>query len=113
MISYIPLFLVVCAFLWVLFNILKYGGIKASMFRGKIQQTVGSIPITCGWSSRKGICRGELKVHVIELKSDKKEKGVGLEMIYKSPLSYRMTPITLSATEAKSLTQLIEDALRI
>ena len=107
----ILIFLVICAFLWVLFNILKYGGVKGAMFRGKILRTVGSIKGTRGWSSQKGITRGELKVHVIELKSDNKEKGVGLELIYKTPLSYRMTPMTLSPTEARSLIQLIEEAL--
>ncbi|PKM99445.1 MAG: hypothetical protein CVU78_06190 [Elusimicrobia bacterium HGW-Elusimicrobia-2] len=67
---------------------------KSQMFGGKILRTVGTVS-----GKGKSLVNSELKVHLLENKSNLHEEMVGLELVQKTILSYQMTPITLSAQE--------------
>ena len=82
------------------FKIIKYGGFKAAMFGASIKNTVGEVS-----GNGPKLMNLSLKVH--ELDDETQQKAVGLELVAKSVASFQMTPITLSVTEAKKLTNLI------
>lgn len=82
------------------FKIIKHGGFKAAMFGAGIRNTVGEVS-----GNGPKLVNMSLKVH--ELDDETLEKYVGLELVAKTIGSYQMTPITLSVSEAKKLTELI------
>jgi hypothetical protein len=82
---------------------LKHGGFKAAMFGAGIKNTVGEVS-----GSGPKIMNLSLKVHELD-KSPK--RAVGLELVSKSIGSYQMTPITLSVSEARKLSELINNAV--
>jgi hypothetical protein len=101
---------IIIGILWIIINVVKYSGLKSALFRGKILQNIGSITFTRGWMQYY-LFKGTLKVHVIERQAGEKE--IGLEIVYKSPLSYEFIPVSLSFEEAKLLTQIIGKALQV
>lgn len=82
-----------------LFKIIKHGGFKAAMFGAGIQNTVGEVT-----GNGPKLMNLSLKVHELD---EAPEKAIGLELVAKSVGGYQMTPITLSVTEAKKLSELI------
>ncbi|WP_157572106.1 hypothetical protein [Hydrogenophaga taeniospiralis] len=95
-------FLVIPGYL--LFRMIRYGGVKAAMFGAKIEKTLGEVE---GHPQRPVSLR--LKVHVLDGGSS--DKAVGLELIAKSFASYQMMPVTLSVVEAKKLSSLLQSAI--
>lgn len=83
-----------------IYKILRHGGIKAAMFGAGIRNTVGEV-------SGSGPKPMKLALKVHELDDDSNEKAVGLEIVAKSIGSYQMTPIALSVSEARKLSELI------
>ena len=83
-------------------KIIKHGGFKAAMFGAGINNTVGEVT-----GSGPKLMNLSLRVHELD---DSPDKAVGLELVAKSVGGYQMTPITLSVTEAKKLTELINRA---
>ena len=80
----------------------KYGGIKAAMFGGYIERTVGELAIT-----KNSAVRTKIKVHVLRHDTERK---VGLEVVSKTLASWQMIPFTLSKIEAEQLSALLEKA---
>lgn len=81
------------------FKILKHGGFKAAMFGAGIKSTAGEVS-----GSGQKLMRLTLRVHELDASPD---RAIGIELVAKSIASYQMMPITLSASEAKKLTELI------
>jgi hypothetical protein len=51
-----------------------------------------------------------LRVHCLRL--DGLQKFIGIELVAKSSLSYKMVPITLSVSQAQKLASMLENATR-
>ena len=83
-------------------KMVRFGGFKAAMFGAPIERTLGEVSGTGG-----RLMTSLLKVH--SLRGDP-EHRVGLEFLAKSVASYQMTPLTLSATEARRLAALLTAA---
>lgn len=79
---------------------------KSQMFGGKILRTVGTVP-----GKSKGRLKCEIKIHILEDKTNLHEEMVGLELVQKSILSYRATPVTLSVQETRNLIALLNTAV--
>lgn len=77
-------------------------GLKGAFFAGAIERTVGEIQLT-----RRGILRGRLKVHRVAAERGHK---VGVEIVFWTPLSYQMIPVTLTSDEARRLSELLTQA---
>jgi hypothetical protein len=91
--------------LFIVFSIVRHGGVKAAMFGAKIERTIGEVE-----GERRVGVRTQLKVHALSPSSG--ERAIGIEFVAKSPLSYSMVPITLSAAEAQRLALLLQSAAR-
>ena len=74
-------------------------GLKGAFFGGAIERTVGEIPL-----ARRGILGGTLKVHCI---ATERGHNVGLEIVFRSPLSYQMIPVRLTSDEARRLSAML------
>ena len=77
-------------------------GFKGAMFGGRIVETFGPIDI-----DRIAIMSGSVRTHVVE--QDGKRK-VGLEIVYRSPLSWQMTPVRLTTVQARALAAQLNEA---
>lgn len=86
----------------IIFKTLKHGGFRAAMFGAKIRKTVGEV-------SGKGPKLMALSLKVHELEGNDHDRVVGLELVAKSFASYQMMPIALSATEAKKLSDMLNN----
>ena len=85
------------------YKALKYGGFKAAMLGGRIEQTVGEV---------KGIQRGaNVRLRIHSLLDDDGDRMVGIELVATTIGSYQMLPITLSERRAKELIALVQEAL--
>ncbi|MEW5771592.1 MAG: hypothetical protein AB1831_14665 [Pseudomonadota bacterium] len=84
------------------FKIIKNGGFKAAMFGAPIARTVGEVE-----GSGTKLMNIKVKVHTL---GGSQDKAIGLEFVAKSVGSYQMLPVTLSASEAKKLTTLLQAA---
>ena len=80
-------------------------GFKGAFFGGAIERTVGEITL-----ARRGILGGRLKVHRVAAERGHK---VGLEIVFRTPLSYQMIPVTLTTDEAKRLGELLTAAVGV
>jgi hypothetical protein len=78
-------------------------GFKGAFFGGAIERTVGEITL-----ARRGILSGRLRVHRVAADHGHK---VGLEIVYRTPLSYQMIPVTLSTDEARRLGEMLKQAI--
>lgn len=87
---------------WV-FNMVRRGGFKGSVFDAKILETVGEAD-----GVERPLMKTKLKVHVLDRDS---EKLVGIELVATSIGSYQMMPINLSATETRKLIHALEQAV--
>jgi hypothetical protein len=90
---------IVLSLVW---RVVKHGGFRAAMFGSRIQRTVGELDV-----AGRSIMSMKLRVHVL---GDPPDKAVGLEFVSKSVASYHMTPITLSASQARELVALLQTA---
>lgn len=86
-----------------IFKMIKHGGLKAAFFDAPIERTVGEVAGASGKLMSMAV-----KVHI--LGGGAPDKAIGLEFVAKSIGSYQMTPITLSASEAKKLATLLQSA---
>ena len=86
------------------YKALKYGGFKAAMLGGRIEQTVGEV---------EGLGQGPVtvKLRVHALTDDDGDRAVGIEIVATSIASYQMLPITLTERRAKDLIALVQEAL--
>ncbi|HEY7744115.1 MAG TPA: hypothetical protein VIA19_13825 [Burkholderiales bacterium] len=87
------------------YRILRYGGFKAAMFGASIEHTVGEVI-----GESQGSLSVALRVHCLRL--DGLQKFIGIELVAKSSLSYKMVPITLSVSQAQKLASMLENATR-
>lgn len=95
--------IIAVAIVWFIYRMIKHGGFKAAMFGAGIKNTLGQVS-----GSGPKLINSSLRVHALD-KSP--ERAVGIEFISKSIGSYQMTPITLSATEARKLAEFIGKAI--
>lgn len=86
------------------YRMFRFGGLKGAMFGAGVERTVGQVS-----GEKQGPVGVALKVHI--LRREPSEKLIGMELTAKSFASYKMTPITLSAAQAKQLVSLLERAL--
>lgn len=82
-----------------IFKMLKHGGFKAAMFGAGIKRSAGEVS-----GSGQKLMRLTIKVYELDAFPD---KAIGMELVAKSIASYQMIPITLSASEAIKLAELI------
>ncbi len=80
-------------------------GFKGALFGGAIERTVGEITL-----ARRGILGGRLKVHRVAAEHG---RMVGIEIVFWTPLSYQMIPVTLTSEEAKRLGEMLTQAIGI
>lgn len=79
---------------YLIFRMIRYGGVKSAMFGVKIERTLGEVE---GYPQRPVSLR--LKVHV--LADGSSNKAVGLELVARSIASYQMMPITAFCCRSK------------
>ncbi len=100
------LFLAILAFmgLWILVRSTRFGSFRGGLFGARIQATVGEVT-----GSRPGYVQRTVRVHILD---GPPERAVGLEVVWKTFASYGMHPVTLSLSEARNLSSLLEVATR-
>jgi hypothetical protein len=86
-----------------LYRIIRYGGLKAAMFGASIETTIGEVV-----DSGSVLTKTTVAVH--KLSSTDERKAVGLEVRNTGFGSYRMTPISLSSEQARTLGELLLSA---
>ena len=86
-----------------IFKIIKHGGLKAAMFGAPIERTIGEVV-------GGGVKLMNIAVRVHKLGGGTPDKAIGIEFVAKSFASYQMMPVTLSVTEAKKLSMLLQSA---
>jgi len=87
-----------------LFRVLKYGGFKAAMFGGRIENTLGEVIGT-------GRAMGKVKLKIHQLDRADEDHAVAIELVATTIASYQMLPITLSAEATRELIGLLQEAL--
>ena len=87
-----------------LLKIIRYGGVKAAFFGAPIEHTIGEV-------QAHGFKFIRLVLRVHKLSTSDRDKAVALEITAKGFLSYNMTPVTLSITEAQNLVNFLEQAI--
>jgi hypothetical protein len=106
--SNLPVFLfLICWFgvlAWMIYRVKKFHGLAGAMFGVAVKRTVGEVH--GGRSNLVGIT-----LRVDSLEQNSADKAIGLELVAKSMGSYQLSPIALSADEARKLIGLIESAL--
>ncbi len=98
-----PWIIVVPFFAFFAYRWMRYGGIKAAMFGAKIVGTTGEISL-----HNVAMVTTVLRVHV--LGGEDPGKAVGIETVYKNPLSYAMRPMSLSRDQALQLATFLQKA---
>ena len=94
-------------FLYFVYRILKYKGLKGALFGAEILTTVGEVQ-----GKGQGPVGLTLKVH--SLKPETASQAlVGIELVSKSFASYQMMPITLPASDVQKLISLLEKAVHV
>lgn len=79
---------------FLLFKVVKYGGLRAALYGAPVGREIGELRLA-GASVPSQVVR----VRVLH----GSEKHVGIELAAKGPLSYSVTPIALSRTEARTV----------
>lgn len=118
------LLLIALAFVFVLgsylFRTVAYGSLKGALFGAQVGATVGELPL----ASQPGhIGQTTVRVHVLEPAGVQFRKGgrgggaveasgpeVGLEILFKSAVSWQVRPVSLTAAEARRLAHFLEEA---
>ncbi len=77
---------------------------KGRMFGGKIIESIDK-----SITSKKGMSKTKIKLHVIEKK--KGENCVGIELSQSAVLAWSMTPITLTKSDAKLMIDMLNEAI--
>ena len=90
--------LVLAGLIW---PVLKYGSRKGGHFRAKSLRTIGEIP-----ASGTGVLSVSMKIH--QITDSDHDLAVGLEIIAKSPMSYQMLPVSLTAPSARDLVSMLQ-----
>ena len=88
---------------WFVFRATKFGGLRGAVFGARIQRTVGEV-----LGARRSFLTTVLRVHILE---GGPEEAVGIEIVSKGFAAYRMTPITLSLVDARTLIGLLQSAI--
>ncbi len=101
--EYLPILAFAAVAAWLLYRVIRHGGVKGAVFGSRILETHGEIE-----PSRRGLTATAVKVHSIE--SDSVEPDVGLELVSRGGGKYHMTPVRLSRAEARRLAQLLQQA---
>ena len=89
--------------LYMLYGFIRKKGFRGMMFGAEVTSTVGEVA-----GKKRSAMSTAAKVHT--LKGDNNTNFVGIEIISKSFASYHMMPFTLSASEAKKLANLLNEA---
>lgn len=89
--------------LYMLYGFVRKKGFRGMMFGAEVTSTVGEVT-----GEKRSAMSMAAKVHT--LKVNNSSKLVGIEIISKSFASYHMMPFTLSASEAKKLASLLNEA---
>ncbi|MFW6031069.1 MAG: hypothetical protein ACOC9T_00640 [Myxococcota bacterium] len=88
--------------LYVVVRIVRYGGLKAAIFGGRIMRTAGEIKF------RKGAITRVVRVHTID--GDDGERVV-IEHTSRTFLAFSMNPLPLTMDQAGQLIRLLEEAV--
>lgn len=96
---FLVVFFVVAGFL--LLRIMRFG-FRGALFGGRIIETFG--PASLG---SKAMISSSVRTHVID---ENGELKVVLEVVHKSPLSYQLTPVTMSIAGAREIASLLNEA---
>lgn len=91
--------------LFFVYRIVRHGGFRGALFGADIERTIGFVE-----GERRAGARTQLKVHVLSGSSG--DRAIGIEFVEKGFLSYSMTPVTLSRSEAQRLAELLQSAAR-
>ncbi len=86
------------------YRLIRYKSVRGMFFGAPTLSKVGEVEC-----ENQGPVHVVIRVHKLGA-NDKLTHGVGLEIVGKSIASYDMMPATLSASQAKSLAELLERA---
>jgi hypothetical protein len=98
----LPLLFIVVAVV-ALVGIARFG-LKGSLFGARIAHTIGEAR-----GARQRVGSLVLRVHVLERGSP--DRAIGIEVVGRTPLSYQMLPISLSAEETRNLISMLQQAV--
>ena len=99
-----PELLFVGIFAYMIFSVVKNGGIKNALFGAKQKYKVGEVI-----GRKRRIMSSSIAVHVMT-DTESGEEIVGLELIQKALMSYSMQPLTLEKSDALKLAELLNKA---
>ncbi|MEZ5919816.1 MAG: hypothetical protein R3C60_00540 [Parvularculaceae bacterium] len=77
-------------------------GFKGAMFGGQIVESFGQVE-----TDKVAFFSGRVRTHVID---KGEEKIVGMEVVFSAPLAWQMTPVRLTAAQARELAAQLADA---
>jgi hypothetical protein len=89
----------------VVFRLVKHGGMRGVLLGARLLRTVGEIDL-----GGRGVVRRRLKVHSLE-SSDPGSPSVAVEVLDTSVMSARISPITLTHDQARTLAALLTQAI--
>jgi len=87
------------------YRVWKNRGLRAAIFSSPIVRTVGTLDLR-----KSGPMTTTLKIHCLESKG-LGTPTVGIELVYRTALSYQMRPITLTSDQAFALRELLSQAV--
>ena len=95
--EYLPYIAIGAVFVYLAFQVVSKGGVKAALLGAGIANTLGEIQL-----STKGVRSDLLRVHSL------KDGNVGLERTMKAAFGFSTTTITLSPDQARTLSKLLD-----
>ena len=101
-VPYLAVLIFVAMFGYFLYRIVKHGGFRGAVFGARIKATLGEVK-----GANVPLMRTLVRVHSLD--SDKKERAVGIEFVFKG-FGYQMMPISLSKEQARQLSALLLSA---
>ena len=88
-----------------LYRVIRNRGFRGALFGAPVRATVGEIELR-----PRGLVKSRLKIHTLGGGRDSPQ--VGLEITHSTVGSWQMTPVSLTADEARRLAEALERAVR-
>jgi len=90
--------------IYMAYGFIRKKGFRGMMFGAEVINTVGEVK-----GKKRGAINTTIKVHTLK-GNDNTNNHVGIELISKSFASYHMMPFSISASDAKKLANLLNEA---
>jgi hypothetical protein len=95
---------------FLIYRIFRYGGLTAALLGAAINEDLGEV--TCARTAGLDIYKTTIRVQALNGR-DSLGKDVGISIVTKSAVSYRVAPVALSRENAHELIGLLQRAIKV